>query len=84
MADAKSTRLKDRYQQEYSEAQKTVKRLARKDKWVYMKDLASQAEETAAKGEQGSLHKINKQISGKFKSASAGAVKDKQGKLLTT
>ncbi|KAK7101726.1 hypothetical protein V1264_020063 [Littorina saxatilis] len=84
VTDAKSARLKERYQQEYSEAHKKVKRLARKNKREYMEELATQAEEAATKGEQGSLYKITKQISGKFKSASAGPVKDKQGKLLTT
>jgi hypothetical protein len=84
MTDAKSERLKERYQQEYSEAHKKVKRLGRKDKREHMEELATQAEEAADKGEQGTLYKINKQISGKFKPAGVGPVKDKEGKLLTT
>ncbi|KAH3828246.1 hypothetical protein DPMN_130199 [Dreissena polymorpha] len=49
-----------------------------------MEELATQAEAAATKRKQGRLYKITKQISGKFKSASTGPVKDKQGKLLTT
>ena len=82
--DSKSERLRERYKQEYSEAQRKVKRMARADKRKNINDLAEQAQEAANKGEQGELYKITKQICGKFVSSSSGPVKDKLGNLLTT
>ena len=51
--DSKSQRLKERDQEMYRAANKEVKRRARADKRTYMENLASLAEEAAARNEQG-------------------------------
>ena len=53
--NTRSERLKERYRQQYREADRTVKRMTRTDKRAYMEDLASQAEEAANRGEQGQV-----------------------------
>ena len=55
---AKSMRLKERKREEYREADKKVKRTIRKDKRLYIDNLASEAEEVAKKGHQGTLYTI--------------------------
>ena len=80
----RSERLKERYQQEYTEANKKVKRLARENKRAYMEEQATEAENAASRGDQGSLYKITRRICSKFQARSAGPVKDKNGNLLTT
>ncbi|VDI77277.1 Hypothetical predicted protein [Mytilus galloprovincialis] len=82
--DTKSPRLKDKYQQEYSDIHRNVKTLVRADKRKFMDNLADQAEEAANKREQGNLYKITKIICGKSKSSPNIPVKDKQGNLLTS
>lgn len=84
VVEAKSARLKVRYEEEYSDANRIVKRLARADKRTYMEELALEAEDAAKRGDQGQLYKITKLICGKFQTSSSGPVKDKNGKLLTT
>ena len=84
MNEAKSSQLKERFQLEYSEIQRDVKKMTRTDKRSYMDSLASKAEEAANKGEQGNLYKITKIICGKSKTSSNVPIKDKQGKLLTS
>ena len=49
-----------------------------------MDQLATEAEEAAARGEQGRLYGITKRVCGKFKGNTSGPIKDKQGKLLTS
>ncbi|XP_048753558.2 craniofacial development protein 2-like [Ostrea edulis] len=83
MNEAKSSRLKERLQLEYSEIQRDVKKITRTDKRSYMDKLASKAEEAANKGEQDNLYKITKTICGKSNTSSNVPIKDKQGKLLT-
>ena len=82
--DTRSERLKERYAQQYREANQTVKRMTRADKRAYMEDLASQAEEAANRGEQGQVYKITRILSGKYRGATDTPILDKQGKLLTT
>ena len=81
--ESKSERLKERYQQQYREAEQTVKRMTRTDKRAYMEDLASQAEEAASRGEQGRVYKITKLVSGKYRGATDAPITDKIGRLLT-
>ena len=82
--EARSERLKERYRQQYQEADRTVKRMTRADKRAYMEDLASQAEEAANREEQGQVYKITKLVSGKYRGATDTPIADKQGRLLTT
>ncbi|RXN04778.1 endonuclease-reverse transcriptase [Labeo rohita] len=59
--------------------------MVRADKRAFMDNLAMQAEDAADQGEQGTLFRITKALSGKHHgSASAPPIKDKQGRLLTT
>ena len=81
--DSKSERLKERHQEMYRAANKEVKGRARADKRRYMENLTSQAEEAAARNEQGTVYKITKIISGKCHTTNM-LVKDKNGTLLTS
>ena len=47
LIDTKSERLRERYQQQYSEADRQVKRLTRADKRTYVDGLAAEAEDVA-------------------------------------
>ena len=82
--ETKSERIKERYKQQYREADQSVKRMTRADKRAYLDDIASQAEEAAAKGEQGQVYKITKIVSGKYRGNTETPIVDKQGRLLTT
>ena len=84
LLQTKSLRLRERQETTYREINKRVKRLARRDKRNEMGRLATEAEEAAARGEQGRLHAITKNICGNFKGNVNGPIKDKQGKLLTS
>lgn len=82
--EAKSLRLKEKHQQDYSEIQKQVKKAVRTDRRAYIDALATRAEEAANKGEQGNLYKITKVICGKNRLSPNLPIKDKQGKLITS
>ena len=84
LIEAKSERLKERHRQQYQEADRKVKRLARADKRALMDDLASQTEDAASKGEQGKVYKIIKVVCGKYRGTTDAPVTDKQGRLLTS
>ena len=81
--DSKSQRLKERHQEMYRAANKEVKRRTRADKRKYIENLASQAEEAAARNEQGTVYKVTKIITGKCHTTNV-LVKDKNGILLTS
>ena len=83
MNSTRSTRLQEKYKYQYKEANKAVKKMVRADKRAFVEELANEAESAAAKGEQGQLYKITRQICGKFHSSPNAPIKDKQGKLLT-
>ncbi|XP_012940041.1 uncharacterized protein LOC106012244 [Aplysia californica] len=82
---AKSIQLQEKYAEDYREACQKVKseRLVRKDKRETMEKLATEAEEAAAKGEQGNVYKITRIICGKFHGGMSGPIKDNADKLLT-
>uniref|UniRef100_K7EZ57 Reverse transcriptase domain-containing protein n=1 Tax=Pelodiscus sinensis TaxID=13735 RepID=K7EZ57_PELSI len=84
MISTRSARLQERYKQQYNEANKIVKRMVRADRRAFVDDLAKEAESAAARGEQGQLYRITKQVCGKYHSIVSPPIKDKQGKLLTT
>ena len=81
--DSKSQRLKERHQEMCRAANKEVKRRTRADKRKYIENLASQAEEAAARNEQGTVYKVTKIITGKCHTTNV-LVKDKNGILLTS
>ncbi|VDI72780.1 Hypothetical predicted protein [Mytilus galloprovincialis] len=62
---ARSERLKEKLQIEYSELNKEVKKKARKDKLQYIEGLANEAEEACKHGELSTVYKITKQLCGK-------------------
>ncbi|XP_061188858.1 uncharacterized protein LOC133197034 [Saccostrea echinata] len=82
--EAKSLRLKERHQREYSEIEKEVKKALRADKRAHIDDLATKAEEAANRGEQGTLYKITKALNGRNRPSPNLPVKDKTGKLLSS
>nr|KAG5697993.1 hypothetical protein BaRGS_005811 [Batillaria attramentaria] len=75
-ADAKA-------QEEYTAADRGVKRSTRKDKRDYIDNLASQAEEAARQGNLKDLYQVTKKLAGKFQQTDK-PVKDKIGHPLTT
>ena len=81
--DSKSQQLKERHQDMYRAANKELKRRTRADKRKYIENLASQAEEAAARNEQGTVYKVTKIITGKCHTTNV-LVKDKNGILLTS
>uniref|UniRef100_A0A3B1KAX6 Endonuclease/exonuclease/phosphatase domain-containing protein n=1 Tax=Astyanax mexicanus TaxID=7994 RepID=A0A3B1KAX6_ASTMX len=83
MLSTKSPRLHEQVQKAYKDKDREVKKSARSDKRAFVEDLAEKAECAAARGELSTIHKITKQLSGKYTSQSA-PVKDKQGNILTT
>lgn len=81
---SQSERLQEKYKQKYKETNKTVKRMVRADHRAFVEELARGAEIAAARGEQSMLHRISKQICGKYHSTVSPPIRDKEGKLLTT
>ena len=84
LIDAKSERLRERYQQQHSEADQQVKRLTRADKRAYIDDLAAEVEDAVKHNQQGTVYKTTKLIFGKHQAHVNTIIKDKQGSLLMT
>ena len=84
LTDTKSERLRERYQQQYSEADRQVKCLTRADQRVYTDGLAGDAEDAVKRNQQGAVYKITKLICGKYQAHANAIIKDKQGSLLMT
>ena len=63
---ATSQRLKDRLQTAYSEQDKEVKRMTRKDKKEFVDKVADEAENAAERRDLRSLYKITKTLTGGF------------------
>ena len=74
---------KTRAQEEYSAADKEVKRSVKKDKKNYVDSLAAQAEEAAGQGNLKDLYMITKKLANKFQQTEK-TVGDKNGNQLTT
>nr|KAG5710144.1 hypothetical protein BaRGS_006663 [Batillaria attramentaria] len=74
---------KAKAQEEYTAADREVKRSTRKDKRDYIDNLASQAEEAARQGNLKDLYQVTKKLAGKFQQTDK-PVKDKNGHPLTT
>ena len=67
LVDAKSGRLRERYQQQHSEADRQAKRLTRAGKRVYIDGLAAEAEDAAKRNQRGTVNKTTKLICGNTK-----------------
>ena len=80
---AKSQRLKDRLQTTYSEQDKEVKRMTRKDKKEFVDKLADEAENAAERRDLRSLYKITKTLTGGFHNNDR-PVKDINDKVVTS
>ena len=72
-----------RAQQEYTEADREVKRSIRQDKRDFIDNLARQAEEAAGQRNLKELYSVTRKLAGKFQQTNK-PVKDKSGKSLTT
>nr|KAG5697115.1 hypothetical protein BaRGS_015250 [Batillaria attramentaria] len=80
---SRTKRAKAKAQEEYTAADREVKRSTRKDKRDYIDNLASQAEEAARQGNLRDLYQVTKKLAGKFQQTDK-PVKDKNGHPLTT
>nr|KAG5700280.1 hypothetical protein BaRGS_022907 [Batillaria attramentaria] len=80
---SRTKRAKAKAQEEYTAADRGVKRSTRKDKRDYIDNLASQAEEAARQGNLKDLYQVTKKLAGKFQQTDK-PVKDKNGHPLTT
>nr|KAG5690854.1 hypothetical protein BaRGS_031206 [Batillaria attramentaria] len=80
---SRTRRAKAKAQEEYTAADREVKRSTRKDKRDYIDNLASQAEEAARQGNLKDLYQVTKKLMGKFQQTDK-PVKDKNGHPLTT
>nr|KAG5705192.1 hypothetical protein BaRGS_011218 [Batillaria attramentaria] len=80
---SRTRRAKAKAQEEYTAADREVKRSTRKDKRDYIDNLASQAEEAAGQGNLKDLYQVTKKLAGKFQQTDK-PVKDKNGHPLTT
>ena len=74
---------KAKAQEEYTIADKMVKKSVKKDKKNYIEDLASQAEAAAGQGNLKDMYQVTKKLAGKFQQTDK-PVKDKNGNPLTT
>nr|KAG5706650.1 hypothetical protein BaRGS_005720 [Batillaria attramentaria] len=74
---------KAKAQEEFTAADREVKRSTRKDRRDYIDSLASQAEEAARQGNLKDLYQVTKKLTGKFQQTDKH-VKDKNGHRLTT
>nr|KAG5690467.1 hypothetical protein BaRGS_016467 [Batillaria attramentaria] len=80
---SRTRRAKAKAQEEYTAADREVKRSTRKDKRDYIDNLANQAEEAAGQGNLKNLYQVTKKLAGKFQQTDK-PVKDKNGHPLTT
>nr|KAG5699276.1 hypothetical protein BaRGS_000478 [Batillaria attramentaria] len=63
---SRTRRAKAKAQEEYTAADREVKRSTRKDKRDYIDNLANQAEEAAGQGNLKDLYQVTKKLAGKF------------------
>lgn len=80
--NSRTRATKAKAQKEYTQANRKVKRNAKKDKRNYIDNLAKEAEEAAEKGNMRELYGTTRKLSGKF-SRSERPIKDKEGKTIT-
>ena len=80
--NTKSIRLTTKLKEDYRNIDKEIKKNCRRDKREHMNTQINEAEIAAQRGEQGTLFRITKKISGKFENNS-GLIRDKDGNILT-
>ena len=81
--EAKSERIKTRYEEEYTAKDREVKTSARNDKRKFVDELADEAEQAAARGELSTVYKITKELTG-HRHNNYTPVRNKEGQILTT
>ena len=81
--NSRTRAAKARAQEEYTAADREVKRSIKKDKRDYIDDLARQAETAAGQGNLRDLYLMTKKLTGKFQQTDK-PVMDKNGNPLTT
>ena len=79
---ARTRAQKQRFQQQYSEKQKEVKKRCRQDKTDYIDNLAVSAEEAAVRGDMKTLYDLTKKLVGR-KVETNKPVKGRDGRVLT-
>ena len=80
--DAKSERLRKRWQEEYRKKDKLVKRSLRRDKREWANDIAKEAEGAAAVGNMKGVYDATRKLCND-RPKNITMVKDKEGRLLT-
>ncbi|KAK2183036.1 hypothetical protein NP493_326g00029 [Ridgeia piscesae] len=70
-------------QEEYTEANRTVKNSVKTDKANFIEDLAKEAEDASAQGNMKQLYEITRKLAGKYKRTDR-PIKDKNGNILTS
>jgi len=81
LSNSRARAEKANAQEDFTAANKEVKKLIRTDKQNYVDSLAAKAEKAARNGNMKDLHSITKMLSGKF-CKPGRPVKDKEGKIL--
>ena len=82
MNSIKSTRSGSKWRDEYQKLDREVKRKCRRDKREYINGMIREGVEAARKGEQGTLYRITRKNSVKFKCGSS-VLRDKDGNIFT-
>ena len=77
----KSERIRNRLKARHSELNKEVKKLCRRDKQIFVENLANEAEQAAIKNDLKTLFTITKTLTGKYQSNMQ--VRDKKGEIIS-
>ena len=83
MLNAKSPRLKERFQIEYREKDKEIKSSARRDKKTHTEHLTEEAQNAASKGDLNTLYKITRTLSGRQRPSQDLPIKKSDGTVIT-
>ena len=81
--NSRTKAAKAKAQEEYTTADRQIKRSIKKDKRDYIDDLARQSETAGGQGNLRDLYLVTKKITGKFQQTDK-PLKDKNGTPLTT
>ena len=83
LLQAKSERLKQQLRDKYTALDKNVKKQAKTDKRNYIDNLATEAENAAARQDMGTLYRITKTLTGGFTSTDT-PVRNQQGDIISS
>ena len=78
----RSERVKEQLKQKYTDLDKEVKALTKKDKTEYVEEMANKAEEAARRQDLGTLYKITKSLNGNHSGGNC-PIRDKEDKIIT-